>query len=50
MSDNTATRDLPLDDLVGRLADDFLERLRQGEKPDVETYAKDHPELADLIR
>lgn len=50
MIDTSSTQDRPLDDLVGRLADEFLERLRQGEKPSAEEYASRHPEVAELIR
>lgn len=34
---------------VEELAEQYLERLRQGESPDVDDYAADHPELADEI-
>ena len=37
-------------DLIGRLAESFLERLRQGERPLVDEYAAAHPHLADRIR
>ena len=37
-------------DPVERLAEEFVERLRRGENPDVEAYAARHPELADEIR
>jgi hypothetical protein len=50
MTDSSSTQDHPLDNLVGRLAEEFLERLRRGEKPTAEEYAKRHPEAADLIR
>jgi eukaryotic-like serine/threonine-protein kinase len=36
--------------LFGRLMDEFLDRLRRGEKPDVGEYAERHPELAAEIR
>ena len=36
----------PAEDLVGELAEAFLERHRRGERPSVEEYAADHPELA----
>jgi WD40 repeat protein/serine/threonine protein kinase len=39
-----------LDSLVGRLADEFSDRLARGEKPDVEAYAGQHPEAADELR
>src|SRR5262245_56990165 len=45
MGDSTADRD-PIE----MLADSFLARFRRGERPSVEDYAAQHPELADEIR
>jgi hypothetical protein len=45
MSDSTSDRD-PIE----MLADSFLARFRRGERPSVEDYAAQHPELADEIR
>src|SRR6516165_1867255 len=45
MSNSTADRD-PIE----VLADSFLARFRRGERPSVEDYAAQHPELADEIR
>ena len=42
MSDSTADRD-PIE----MLADSFLARLRRGERPSVEDYAAQHPDLSD---
>jgi serine/threonine protein kinase len=36
--------------LVGRIADEFTERLNRGENPDVEKYSQRYPELADVLR
>jgi serine/threonine protein kinase len=36
--------------LVGQVADEFTQRLQRGEQPDVEAYARRHPEIADLLR
>lgn len=36
--------------LFGQLADEFTERLRSGDSPDIEIYAERHPEHADAIR
>ncbi len=36
--------------LLGQLADEFTGRVRAGEPPDVEDYARRHPALADRIR
>jgi WD40 repeat protein/serine/threonine protein kinase len=35
---------------LGQLAEEFTTRVRQGQMPDVEAYAADHPELAARIR
>jgi eukaryotic-like serine/threonine-protein kinase len=45
MSDSTSDRD-PIE----VLADSFLARFRRGERPSVEDYVAQHPELADEIR
>jgi tetratricopeptide (TPR) repeat protein len=39
-----------LESLVGRVADEFTERLQRGERPDVEEYAGRHPQAAALLR
>ncbi len=41
---------LSLDALVGRVVDEFIDRLDQGERPDVEEYARRHPEASAVIR
>lgn len=38
------------DSLLGEIADDFLARLDRGERPDVEAFAREHPEQSLLIR
>jgi hypothetical protein len=45
MSDSTTDRD-PIE----MLADSFLARFRRGERPSIEEYAAQHPELAEEIR
>jgi serine/threonine protein kinase len=35
---------------VGQIADEFTDRLRRGERPDVEEYVQRHPELAVELR
>ena len=35
---------------IDQLAEEFLERLRAGQRPTIETYAHQHPQLADEIR
>lgn len=39
-----------VDCLLGRVADEILQRMAAGERPDAEEYARRHPEIADLIR
>jgi len=39
-----------LESLVAEVADEFRERQRRGERPDVEEYAARHPHAADLLR
>lgn len=41
---------MPNDSLLGRLADEFIGKARQGKLPDIETYVAKHPELAERIR
>src|SRR3954465_1975494 len=40
----------PLDSLIARVADEFAERQKRGEHPEVEEYAARHPEAASLLR
>jgi serine/threonine protein kinase/Flp pilus assembly protein TadD len=44
------SRSGPPEDLVGELAEAFLERHRHGDRPSVEEYAAAHPKLAGEIR
>ncbi len=37
-------------DLVERLADEFVERFRRGERPSIKEYAERHPQHAEIIR
>jgi serine/threonine protein kinase/Flp pilus assembly protein TadD len=39
-----------LEELVGQVADEIMERRRRGERPDVEEYAARHPEIASVLR
>jgi tetratricopeptide (TPR) repeat protein len=40
----------PMESLVGRVADEFIERLGRGEQPDIEEFAGRHPEAAGVLR
>ena len=46
----SAADDPSAEALIGRIADDFTERLLRGEQPDIEEYARRHPAIADLLR
>lgn len=50
MSDALQTAGTSADALMGQIVDEFLERCARGEEPDVEEYARRHPELADVLR
>jgi serine/threonine protein kinase/Flp pilus assembly protein TadD len=39
-----------LEDAVAEVVDAFQERVRRGEQPAVEEYARKHPQLADILR
>jgi serine/threonine protein kinase/Tfp pilus assembly protein PilF len=36
--------------LLGRVADEFTDRVNRGERPDVEDYARRYPEMASILR
>lgn len=42
--------DADIESLVGQIADEFAERYRRGEQPQIEDYAQRHPEAADALR
>ena len=50
MRSTATSQEESLASLVGQVAEEFIERLRHGERPDVEEYAKRHPEIAAAIR
>jgi 2-oxo-4-hydroxy-4-carboxy--5-ureidoimidazoline (OHCU) decarboxylase len=37
------------EDRLDELAESFVERMRRGEAPEIEDYAREHPELAGRI-
>src|SRR5262249_30266268 len=41
---------VPPESLVAQVADEFLERQKRGERPDVEEYVTRHPQAAELLR
>ena len=50
MNDVPVQESASCDSLVGQVADEFLARLERGESPDVEEYARRHPEVGALLR
>jgi hypothetical protein len=50
MNQSSLTADPALEDLVAGVADEFLERLERGERPEVEEYARRHPPIAQVLR
>src|SRR5262245_14845531 len=50
MSEPPRLDEEPLESLVARVADEFDHRRKQGENPDIEEYARRHPEAASLLR
>jgi serine/threonine protein kinase len=45
-----AAESLSVEALVSQVADEFMAQLDRGEQPDVEAYARRHPEIATFIR
>jgi serine/threonine protein kinase len=50
MNNAPSTTDLSLEALVGQVADEFVQRLNCGEQPDIEEYARRHPEIDAVLR
>src|SRR5262245_21685128 len=50
MADTPVREDVSLESLDAEVADDFLERQKRGERPDIEEYAARHPQAAELLR
>jgi eukaryotic-like serine/threonine-protein kinase len=50
MNESVTHEDRSVELLVSQVADEFLERLGRGERPDVEEYAGRHPTLATVLR
>src|SRR5262245_29373120 len=49
MADPPATQSEAEGALLGEVADEVAERLRNGERPDLDEYARRHPHIAQLI-
>jgi eukaryotic-like serine/threonine-protein kinase len=50
MSETPVLDSAAVEGLVGRVADEFTERLNRGERPEVEEYARRYPEVAGVLR
>jgi len=50
MSDASLQESVSLEALVAGVADEFMERQKNGETPDIEEYAARHPKAAELLR
>jgi len=50
MNEASVREEVSLESLVAEVADDFLERQRRGERPDVEDYAARYPHAAEVLR
>jgi serine/threonine protein kinase/Tfp pilus assembly protein PilF len=50
MSERPAVEDPSVEVLLGQIADEFTQRLNQGEQPQVEEYAQRYPQLASVVR
>jgi eukaryotic-like serine/threonine-protein kinase len=50
MREGSRHEKVSVESLVARVADEFLERQKNGERPDIEEYAARHPEAAELLR
>ncbi|MBL8794792.1 MAG: protein kinase [Planctomycetia bacterium] len=50
MKPTSAVDEDALAELIGRVADEFTERTQRGEHPDIEEYARLHPDAAEVLR
>ena len=50
MTTAPVTGDALLESLVAQVVDEYLERQKRGEQPDVEEYAARYPEAAAVLR
>jgi WD40 repeat protein/serine/threonine protein kinase len=49
MNESLVREKVPLDSLVGQVADEFLRRQERGERPDIEEYVARYPEAAPVL-
>jgi serine/threonine protein kinase len=50
MAELATTGELSVEALVGQVADEFVQRLNRGEQPDIDDYARRHPEIDSVLR
>src|SRR5215831_8442438 len=50
MGESIVLDNVDLESLVGRVADEFLQRQERGERPDAEEYAARYPQAAAVLR
>ena len=50
MNAHTGSSIASVETLLGQVADEFTERLNRGEQPEIEEYARLHPEISELLR
>lgn len=50
MREASPHQDETIEELLGQAADEFTERLRRGERPDIEEYARANPRIASIVR
>ena len=50
MTGTASASDVSVEALVGQVADEFVQRVNRGEQPDIEEYARRHPEIDSVLR
>jgi serine/threonine protein kinase/WD40 repeat protein len=50
MTASLEAEDDATEELIGRIAGEFTERLQRGEQPDVQQYTRQHPHVADILQ
>jgi hypothetical protein len=50
MIDISRGEDTSMDGLVGQVADEFIDRLERGERPDIDEFVSRYPQFAEVLR
>src|SRR5262245_57243991 len=50
MKESPAEANISVESLVAQIADEFVERMERGERPDIEEYSRRYPQLNPVIR